>query len=299
MNRILVLGNAGLDISLALPRLPLPGETLVASRASRAPGGKGLNQAVVAARAGARVVLGAPIGDDADGAVVVEALADEPFEGLRLIRSDEATDLSVVMVAPDGANSIVTIGGCAAALSADEAAEFAAGAEAGDLLLLQGNLSAAASLAAARAAVARGARLMVNAAPLSWSPGQLVELAAVLVVNEVEAAVLTASKEGEAAAALHAQGAALAIVTLGAAGCVAADARGTRHHPAVHAKPVDTSGAGDAFCGMLAAGLVRGLPTDAAIEAAQAAAALAVSRRGTFAALPRVEELATLARGGG
>jgi ribokinase len=297
MTRILVLGNAGLDICLTLPHLPRPGETLVAARTARAPGGKGLNQAVVAARAGGHTIFAAPVGEDADADTIAAALQAEPFAALHLPRLPQPTDLSILMVAPDGENSIVTIGACAAALGTDAAAAFAATAEPGDLLLLQGNLSEAASVAAALAATARGARLMVNAAPLLWPQATLLDLATYFVVNAVEAAGITGQENEAAAAALREYGPSVAIVTMGAAGCVAADAAGTRRHAARPAAAIDSSGAGDAFCGMLAAMLAAGAPADAAIDAGQTAAALSVARPGAFEALPTVCELAAIARG--
>jgi ribokinase len=295
MTRILVLGNAGLDICLTLPHLPRPGETLVAERTTRAPGGKGLNQAVVAARAGGHTIFAAPVGADLDADTIATALQAEPFATLHLPRLPQPTDLSILMVAPDGENSIVTIGACAAALNTDAAACFAAAAEPGDLLLLQGNLSEAASLAAARTATMRGARLMVNAAPLLWPQAALLDLASYVVVNAVEAACITGQENEAAAAALRMQGAAVAIVTLGAAGCVAADAAGTRRHSARPAVAIDSSGAGDVFCGMLAAMVAAGASTDSAIDAAQVAASLCVARPGVFAALPTASELVTIA----
>ena len=294
MTRILVLGNAGLDLSLVLPRLPSAGETLMAGRVTRAPGAKGLNQAVTAARAGGYVAFAAPVGEDAEANFVATALGIEPLASTRLIRLPEPTDLSVLMVAADGENSIVTAGACAAALTADAAASFAGDAEPGDLLLLQGNLSAAASLAAAEIGARRGARLMVNAAPILWPLAELLRLSAVFVVNAVEAADITGQKGEVAAADLHAQGAALAVVTLGAAGCVCADATGVRRYAAHPAVVMDTTGAGDAFCGVLAAMLADGAEVDTAIDVAQAAAALTVSRPGAFTALPSVTELTSL-----
>ena len=138
MSRVLVLGNAGVDLSLRLPRLPLAGETLVGSGLARAPGGKGLNQAVVAARTGVGTWFLTPVGDDPDGRFVANRLAAEAFASLRLVRVAYATDVSVLMVGADGENSIVTAGPCAEALDAATAAEFAADAGPRDVLLLRG-----------------------------------------------------------------------------------------------------------------------------------------------------------------
>lgn len=140
MTTVFVLGNAGIDLSLALPHLARPGETAIAMSAMRSPGGKGLNQAVAAARAGARVRFCAPVGTDADAGIIAAALALEPRAELRLLAKPVPTDQSIVMVAADGENSIVSLCGCADALTAAEAASFAAETTREDYLLLQGNL---------------------------------------------------------------------------------------------------------------------------------------------------------------
>jgi ribokinase len=288
MGDILVLGNAGLDLRIELPRLPRAGESLLGGNPSRAPGGKGLNQAVAAARAGARARLFAPLGADATGDEVAAALRAEPFDGLELPRLAEPTDYSILMVLPDGENCVTGAGPCAAALDAGTAARFAAGAGPGDLLLVQGNLSAAATLAALQAA--EGARRLFNPAPQWWDARPLLPHCTIVVANRGEAEALTGEASPEAgAAALHRAGVALAIVALG---CIVADAGGLRHHPAVPTAAVDTTGCGDAFCGVLAAWLTRDAALDAAIAAAQRAAALTATRPGAYAALPTPAEMA-------
>jgi ribokinase len=294
LTRIFVLGNAGIDLSLVLSRLPEAGETLVADDVARAPGGKGLNQAVIAARAGAAVLFSAPIGADADGDAVAAALASEPFHALHLHRSDQRTDLSILMVAPGGENRIVTAGACAAAMAPDIAAHFVARMAVGDILLMQGNLSLPATRFAMEAARGRGGRVMLNAAPLRWSVSGLLELCDVIVVNEVEARCITGMAGEGAASALRAAGARLALVTLGAAGCVVADQAGITAVPGRRVDAVDTTGAGDTFCGVLAARFAAGNGWPEAVQAAQRAAAITVTRRGAFAALPTMSELAAI-----
>ena len=116
--RVVVIGNAGLDLRLAVPRLPLPGETLIGSAGPRAPGGKGLNQAVVAARCGAEVRFCAPLGNDhAEANEVERHLSSEGFAELILPRLPHATDFSLLMVLPDGENSIVSTSACSLALT--------------------------------------------------------------------------------------------------------------------------------------------------------------------------------------
>ncbi len=295
MRRLLVLGNAGFDLLCPVPHLPRAGETLVAERVDRALGGKGLNQAIVAARAcavlgGAGVTLAAPVGGDvaASDLALLLALEGLVFEGLP---QPTATDQSILMVAPDGENCILSFGAAADALGADAAAEIVSRLAAGDMVLLQGNLSRAATLGAIREAVARGAQVMLNPAPLRWDCTQMLPLCGVVVANAGEAEAVT-GRIGEAAAlALHAAGVACAVVTLGAGGCVVADTAGLRHHKAAPATVVDTTGAGDTVCGVLAALLLAGMDVDTALRFALRAAAVTIQRRGAFPSLPTVAEL--------
>ena len=283
MSRLFVLGNAGLDIGLDLPGLPRPGETLVGRAGGRAPGGKGLNQAVVAARAGlVPVLFRAPVGADPEGEHVARALALEPFAGLELPVLAAPTDLSILMVLPDGENAIVSAGDCAYALSADDAAAFAAGCDAGDWLLLQGNLLPAVTAAAAAAAGARGGRVMLNTAPVMDGVRPLLSRCDIIVANAAEAECLGAIQPAPGG---------IVIVTLGSEGCrVERDGAVVRlAAPAVVAR--DSTGAGDTFCGVLAAALAAGRPIEPAIAAAQAAAALTVTRPGAFPSLPTTAEL--------
>lgn len=292
MARLLVLGNAGLDISMRVPRLPLPGETLVSGSRVTAPGGKGLNQAVVAARTGLLPVgFHAPLGDDAAADLIEARLREEDFVVLELPRRAGPTDLSVLLVASDAENCIITAGARAAGLSDEDAARFGAGVCPGEWLLLQGNLTASATLAALRAAQGR---VMLNTAPQLWDAAPMLPHCVMVVANAVEAQQITGLSGADAATALHAAGAVQAIVTLGAAGCVVARQDGVQCHPASPAQPVDSSGAGDAFCGVLAAMLAAGRPLDQAVASAQRAAALTVGRPGAFEALPNAAEIQNL-----
>ncbi|MBC9175553.1 PfkB family carbohydrate kinase, partial [Pseudoroseomonas ludipueritiae] len=214
MSRLLVLGNAGIDLLCPVPHLPRAGETLVADGQTRAPGGKGLNQAVVAARAGAAVHFAAPVGQDGAADELRAILGAEPFAGLSLLPQDAPTDLSLLMVARDAENCILTLGAAADALSVREADKAVAELGPRDMLLLQGNLSFAATEAAMHAALARGAQVMLNTAPLRWDMAPLLPLCALVVANAGEAESLT-GRRAAAAEALHQAGAARAVVTLG------------------------------------------------------------------------------------
>jgi|SRR6185437_4510614 ribokinase len=281
MNRVVVIGNAGLDLGLVVPRLPLPGETLIGAEAARALGGKGLNQAVVAARCGVPVRFCAPLGNDAPQADEVEhGLSAERFEQLLLPRLGHPTDFSLLMVLPGGENSIVSTSACSLALTFADAEPALREIGSGDVVLLQGNLAldvTGAILAAARRA---GATTVFNPAPFWPGTEKLVAHCSLVIANRLEAKALGAALEGVAS-----------IVTLGAEGCV----YNGRTFPAEETAAVDTTGCGDAFCGVMAAALARGLAIDQAISLAQKAAALTAARPGAFDALPSREEL-SLAR---
>ena len=286
--RIFVLGNASIDTTLRVPRLPAPGETLMATGIQRSPGGKGLNQAVVAARCGAEVRFLAPLGTEPETVLIRAAVA---AEGLHAIWAETGapTDLSSLMVAPDGENCIVSTGACCDSLGHDAAQHFVAAMLPADLLLMQGNLRHDVTLAAAQAARSLGARVMLNTAPLRWSYASLLPLCDLVVANRFESGTITGLAEPHRAAEALAQGGA-AIVTLGAGGCLLADPI-PRHFPAEPVQPIDTTGAGDVFCGTLAAAWSQGRPLPDAIRAAQRAAAISVTREGCFASFPTRADL--------
>lgn len=288
---LFVLGNASIDVTLNVPRLPAPGETLMARGIVRAPGGKGLNQAVVAARAGARVRFCAPIGREPEAALLHAAMAREPFADLRLILAEQPTDLSTLIVAASGENSIISTGDCADALTPYIAKTFARPMRAQDWLLIQGNLSEAATWAA----VSLARNVVFNTAPIRWISPRILAASTVVVSNQVEAAEITGLTDPHEAA--RALGGAIGIVTLGAEGCILAESGRTRHIPAPAVTAVDTTGAGDAFCGALAAALTAGVPIEPGIIAAQHAAALSVTRPGCYGALPSAAELQSLTQG--
>jgi ribokinase len=278
MGRVVVIGNAGLDLGLAVPHLPRPGETLVGSPSPRAPGGKGLNQAVVAARYGARVTFCAPLGNDAGEASEIEAhLAREGFDALILPRLPHPTDFSLLMVLPNGENSIVSTSACSLALTVTQAEPALRDLGEGDVVLMQGNLSLATTGAILVAARARHATTIFNPAPFWPGAEKLVAQSSIVIANTVEAEALGAALDE----------AETAIVTSGAEGC----RLGGRSFPAEKIAAIDTTGCGDTFCGVIAAALAQGATLEKAIGMAQKAAALTATRPGAFASLPSRAEL--------
>lgn len=281
MNRVVVIGNAGLDLRLAVPRLPLPGETLIGAEAARALGGKGLNQAVVAARCGVSVRFCAPLGDDAPQADAVErGLTGEGFDRLLLPRLAHPTDFSLLMVLPSGENSIVSTSACSLALTVADAEPALQEIGPGDVVLLQGNLALDVTGAILAAAQRAGATTVFNPAPFWPGAEKLAAQCSLVIANRVEAKALGAALDGVAS-----------IVTVGADGCLFEG----RTFAAEKVAAADTTGCGDAFCGVMAAALARDIPIERAIGLAQKAAALTATRPGAFEALPSCEELAVLA----
>jgi len=295
MSRVFVFGNAMVDLSMTVPHLPLPGETLVASGAVRLPGGKGLNQAIAASRMGAQTSFCAAIGNDADGLYLAGVLAAEKLAPLRLLHRREATDLSVLLVGADSENCIVSLCGCADSLGLGDVDTALEGIAAGDWLMLQGNLPGDVTLAAARRARGGGASVLFNPAPLRWPAGPVLAEATVVVANRSESMSLTGISDPVAAAeALRAAGPAVAMVTLGEVGCVWADEAGMHGQAAPSVQAVDTTGAGDVFCGTLVAGLAAGTPLAEAIATAQRAAAVATTWRGAWPGPLTPEKVAAL-----
>jgi ribokinase len=273
-----VVGNAVVDTAYRLPHLPTPGETVLATDTRVDWGGKGLNQAVAAAVAGAPVTFAAAVGEDSAGEGIAEVLARHPRLSQRLWRRRLPTDRSIVLVDARGENAIVSTAFCAASVTPAEVETALADAAPGDLAVLQGNLSPDATAAALAAGKRRGALTLLNPAPLAFPVAPLLPLVDILVANAVEAAALGIDAEaGLAGTAV--------VVTLGAAGCVGRAAGAGFRIAAPTVEAVDTAGAGDAFVGTLAAALHAGAPMPRAAELATAAGSLVVTRPGTYAAI--------------
>lgn len=292
MGRIIVVGSYNRDTVLAVPHFPAPGETLAALGVERFHGGKGSNQAVAAARAVAAVAMVAAIGADAAGDAALALWAAEGIDASAVIRlPDRPTGEAMILVDAAGENEIVIVPGANAALAEDAAAVLPADAA---LVVAQLETPVAATLAAFRAARARGVMTLLNAAPARPLPDALRDLTDLLVVNETEAARLldTAGDPAALAAALaprHSRG---VVVTAGAAGAHWAAPDGTAvHAPSRAVAVVDSTGAGDAFIGAFAAGLAAGLGEAASLRRGVAAGALACCRAGAVPSLPHRAEI--------
>ena len=294
---VVVIGNATVDLSYDVPRLPAAGETVLARAKQVDAGGKGLNQAVVARRAGAEVVYCAPLGHDAPADVILERLGTEGLEARHLWRLPVPTDESLIFVTPSGENAIVSTAAAAHALDEAAVAPVLTVLGASDLLLMQGNLTRALTAFCLARASAAGVRTVLNPAPIAFDYNGLWPAVDIAVVNEVESACLTGEGDPSAAAdALRREGVGTVVTTLGPKGAHLVDGEGERHVPAPQVEAVDTTGAGDVFCGVLAAAVQAALDWDAALRWAVASASLSVTRRGTASAFPSADELLRLRR---
>lgn len=279
-----VLGNATLDLTYRVPRFPAPGETCLCTARHIGPGGKGLNQAVAAAREGVMVTLSAPLGRDEAADQLRAGLANEPR--LRLydwVRGDLPSDESSIWVSDDGENVIVSTASCARSVQRDEVEAAVRRAEIGDVLALQGNFTEQTTLAALAAGKAAGLMTVLNPAPVGFAVQPMCGKVDVLVVNRIEALAFGIDTAPSALADFARRLGGAVVVTLGGDAVVFAQACGsTGQQPVEAVVPVDTTGAGDAFVGVLCAALEQRAPLDHAIARAVQAGRQAVLTLGAM-----------------
>jgi len=281
---VLVIGSINADLVVTLDRLPEAGETVTGGRFARHGGGKGANQAVAAARAGARVRFAGAVGDDDLGAAAIELLAAEGVDVDPIARLEgEATGVALIAVDREGRNQIAVASGANARVDAALVARAveAAALRPGDVVLLGFEVPDAAVVAGARAGAEAGARAILNPAPARDLPAGVLEAGVLLTPNGLEAAALTGETDAAAAArALARRTSAPVVVTVGADGALLADGGGIVEIRAPEVDVVDTTGAGDAFNGVLAAGLAAGAGIEDAARRAVEAASASVRRAG-------------------
>lgn len=278
---VVVVGSANVDIVLPVERIPRPGETVLATGLSRGPGGKGSNQAVAAARAGASTTFVASLGDDESGRLLEDVLTGAGVDLSVIERTATPTGTAIITVDETGENSIVVAASANAELTLSPAALDAV-AEA-SVTLAQLEIPFDTVLAAARAA-----RFMIlNAAPAAELSDELLAEVDLLVVNEHEAAVVSGVSGVIDRPEVLLDRVPAVVVTLGADGAVVLrrDTEPVRV-AGIEADVVDTTGAGDTFCGVLAASLARGAELPDAVRRANAAASLSVETRGAADAVP-------------
>jgi ribokinase len=294
--RILVVGSANVDFTLALSRLPTVGETVTDGTLLVNHGGKGANQAVAARRLGADVRLIGCVGDDASGSAVRAALAAEGVGTAGVATSGAAaTGTALILVDREGRNQIAVAPGANRALTVEHVRERIDDVACADIVLASCEVPLQAVRCVLELARRRGIATVLNPAPVPDVGLDFLELVDHLTPNAGEAARL-AGVDGDAAAAaiLMARGARSVVVTLGERGVLACGDGRPYHVPAFGVEVVDTTAAGDAFNGALAVALTEGRERPAALRFASAAAALACTRRGAQASLPTRAEVERL-----
>lgn len=291
---VAVVGSLNMDLVVAVPHLPRPGETVVGGDVQRHPGGKGANQAVAAARLGRRTAMIGCVGDDDAGRSLVAGLDADGVDA-RYVRTLEAvpTGTALIAVAPDGENDIVVSPGANARLSAADVRRASATLEEATVTLVQLEISMETVAAAAEIA---GGTLILNPAPAAWLPPDLLDRVDVLVPNRLELAAIAGSEvptslEEVSDVVDRVGGVDRIVTTLGAEGAFVADGAERTHVPAVSAEAVDTTAAGDAFCAAIADALAGGRGLMDATRWAAAVAAVSVTRDGAQDSLPRAAEV--------
>jgi ribokinase len=290
---VAVVGSLNLDLVVRVPRLPGPGETVSGGDVFRNPGGKGANQAVAAARLGRAVAMVGCVGDDPAGRELLGSLQADGVDTERVRVVDGVpSGAAFITVNQDGENQIVVSPGANARLTAGDVDAAGAALRAAAVTLLQLEIPLEAVAAAARTA---GGTVVLNPAPVRALPEGLLGQVHVLVPNRVELAQLAGAPAPgtveEAAGLAGGLPARAVVVTLGADGALVVEDGRSSHVPAVPVRPVDTTAAGDAFCGGLADALAGGAPLEDAARWAVRVAAAACTRPGAQASLPRRGEV--------
>ena len=290
MRGIAVVGSINADLLVTLERHPQPGETVLGRTMTVLPGGKGANQAVAAALLGADVMMVGAVGTDSHAVTALSALDSAGVDLQAVQRIDGGTGVAIVEVSDDGENTIVVLPGANAAVTPALVAASEAAIRAAAVVVVQGELPADATAEAVRLA---SGRAIINLAPVIAVDREVLLRADPLIVNEHEGALLLTQLGGAEAgdhaavvAGLLACGFASVVMTLGAAGALLSDGGAVRAVPAPQVHAVDTTGAGDAFVGALAARLATGGSLDDAVRVAVRVGSYAVQRPGAQPSYP-------------
>lgn len=296
--RILVIGSSNTDMTVKVKRLPLPGETVLGTSFTMGAGGKGANQAVAVKRLGGEVQFICKVGNDIFGDNSVRHYAGEGLDTDKILRSNLPSGVALIPVDDQAENSIVVASGANMDFSPADIAACRAEIEACDILLMQLEIPVPAVLEAARIAHAAGKYVILNPAPAADLPEELFGLLSLFIPNETELSrfsgrdVRDEASAEQAARALQAKGVKDLIVTLGSKGSlVVPQGAPAVRVEAVRVEAVDTTGAGDTFCGALCVALSEGKTLAEAARFAACAAALQVIRLGAQESIPTRAEM--------
>ncbi len=297
--RVCVVGAANIDLISYVPRLPEIGETLHGTQFRQGYGGKGANQAVMAAKLGAEVTMVTKLGKDSFGDGTLENFRSLGVDTTFVTTTDEASSgVAPIFVEPGGDNAIVIVTGANDLISEDEIEQARPAMARAEVVVCQLEIPVDTTLLALRAARAEGVRTVLNPAPARDDlPDELLRLSDIFCPNQGELALLadrpvdTVDDATEAAGLLRDRGAGSVVVTLGAEGCLVCDDEGVDHLPGESVDAVDTTGAGDAFVGALATFLALGESLRDSARLANRVSALSVCGHGTQTSFPGQADL--------
>jgi ribokinase len=301
MRRVVVVGSTNVDLTFRVARLPRPGETVPGSGVSEGFGGKGANQAVMAARCGAEVVMISAVGSDAWGRASLENFRAQGVDAAFVRTVQGPTGFAAIFVDDAAQNVIVVVAGANAAVSAEQVRSAADVIAKAGVVVAQMETPVAATAEAFRLARAAGVPTLLNPAPAADVPEELLALADVCVPNETELeglTGLTTERDHEvitAAAMVRRRGPKAVLVTRGAKGALLVTEAEALTIPVPVVEAIDPTAAGDAFVGALAAALAAGEKVAEAARKACAVAALTVTRPGAQASFPTRQEIAAWA----
>ncbi|MGW2909929.1 ribokinase [Streptomyces asoensis] len=295
---LLVVGSANADLVIGVERRPAAGETVLGSDLAVHPGGKGANQAVAAARLGARTALLARVGDDAYGRLLLDSQRAAGVDTAGVLEGGAPTGVALITVDPSGDNSIVVSPGANGHLTPADVRAAAGLVRASRVVSAQLEIPLETVVEVVRS-LAPGSRFVLNPSPPRPLPAEVLAACDPLIVNEHEAAVILGEERSGAdpedwARTLLARGPRSVVVTLGAQGALVASAEGVARVPSVRVDAVDTTGAGDSFTAALAWRLGTGSSLAEAAAYAARVGAAAVTRRGAQESFPTADEVEAL-----
>ena len=297
---VLVFGSLNLDLVTYADRLPAVGETLVGEKLLKFPGGKGLNQAIAARRAGSEVLMVGSIGNDADGDYLFDILKSENIDPKFITKTSEQTGIAVIEVSKSAENRIIIIAGANSKTRFSNEVLTSSPSVTVSLAQLETPIAEVAKFI--HESKAAGKITMLNPAPIQKLDQQLLQDTDYLIANETEASFLVGSavehlSKDEAvtiARQLQKNGSKKVIITLGEQGSVYLDQEKELFTPAYKIKAVDTTAAGDAFCGAFATAISENKPVEYALKFASAAGGLAATKAGAVPSLPSQQEILSM-----
>lgn len=297
MGKILVLGSSNTDMTVKTSTLPAPGETVLGGDFTMSPGGKGANQAVAAIRAGGEVSFICKVGRDQFGDNALDHYSEEGIDISASLRSDRPSGVALITVDRDAENCIVVASGANADFSVEDVRNSRALLQSCDILLMQLEIPIPAVVEAARIASEAGATVVLNPAPYYELPEEVFRHVSLFIPNRTELSSFSGVEVSDvesavrAAGVLFGKGVGKMIVTMGSRGSLIVEKDGHEFIPALKVDAVDTTGAGDTYCGALCVALAEGKPLPEAARFATASSAISVTKMGAQTAIPSRAEI--------